>query len=133
MRRETPIWSLAALMALFGWVILLSRCHGGEKRVKTLEWNPSPGATSYEVFLGITRIATTTENRVRAYLPYGMCSVAVRALNEHGASAFSEPLVIPAVHFELNQVIEFSPDLVTWDTQFTPQKRFARIRTTYKP
>lgn len=136
MSPDSPIPGLSVLLALVAAIVamamLSTRCHGSE-RVLTVEWDSSPTATSYEVFRGTERIATTVNTRSEIRIPYGTATIAVRAINQHGPSPMSAPLVIEHIAAKLRQVIEFSTDLKTWTTRFTPTARFARIRTDYQP
>ncbi len=134
MRPDPPAFFPAALSALAGALLGLAgmtRCHGAE-RVFRVAWNPSEGATSYEVFRGTERIAVTTGTTAEVRTGHGSATLAVRALNAAGASPFSAPLVIAPVWTEIRQTIEFSADLKTWSDRFTPDSRFARIRNETK-
>lgn len=133
MKPDSSIPGLSVLLALSLAMIAMAcmtRCHGAE-RVLTIEWDPSPRAESYEVFHGPNRIATTNSTRAEIRIPYGTATITVRAINQHGPSPMSAPLVIPHVAAGLRQVIEFSADLKQWTDKFTPTARFARIRTEY--
>lgn len=109
---------------------------GAPMRCKTITWNPNPPADDvvrYEIWNNGKLLVTTEENSVRQELPYRLCVIQIKAINRDGiASEFSVPVIVPSAFDEHNPRIQFSPDMhpKAWDSQFTPQKRFARIEYT---
>ena len=99
-------------------------------RVEVVKWDANPvteNVTSYEVFVGIDRVATVTEPQAKLELPYGTSVIAVRAINVTGTSDFSAPLTIPPITSRLKITAEFSYDLMLWSDD-PPQACFTRVR-----
>lgn len=135
MRPDSSVPGVSVMLGLMAVVVALAcmtTCHARE-RVFRIAWDGAPGADSYEVFLGIERIASTRATTAEIRVGYGTAIIAVRALNAAGPSPMSAPLALPAVWLEIRQTIEFSADLQNWTESFTPSARFARIRNETKP
>jgi hypothetical protein len=74
-----------------------------------LEWDPEPGAESYEVWVGEELAAIVTAPSVILDLPTDrVVTLRVRATNIHGESPLSSPLAVHAVTMQATE------DLQTW-------------------